>query len=109
MKKLALFTLTTVLLVACRHPACANTTETYPMAGVVVDLDREHDVVNVSIASGLLYEFYGVEDWDIGDIAAMTMDDNGTETILDDKIVDARYAGWTAWFDKLANDALEGK
>ena len=67
---------------------------TYPWAGVVVDLDNKNDLVTISTASGLEYEFYGISDLCEGDIVAVTMDDNGTpDMVLDDKIIDAKYAG----------------
>lgn len=82
--------------------------KTYPNAGVVVGLDFEQDLVTISTGSGLLYEFYGIEDLYMGDIIAVTMDDNGTpETVLDDKIIDSKYAGYTDLFDEVELEAVE--
>ena len=68
-------------------------TETYyPMAGVVVDVNYDTDIVTIDSHSNL-WEFKGTEDWCPGDIAACIMSDNGTRTIYDDIIVDVRYQG----------------
>ena len=80
--------------------------KTYPNAGVVVGLDFGQDLVTISTGSGLLYEFYGIEDLYMGDIIAVTMDDNGTpETVLDDN--DSKYAGYTELFDEVELEAVE--
>ena len=80
----------------------------YPNAGVVVGLDEENDLVTISTGSGLLYEFYGIEDLFIGDIVAVTMDDNGTpDSVLDDKIIDSKYAGWPELFDNIELETVE--
>lgn len=82
--------------------------KTYPNAGVVVGLDFGQDLVTISTGSGLLYEFYGIEDLYMGDIVALTMDDNGTpDTVLDDKIIDSKYAGYTELFDDIELEAVE--
>ena len=76
--------------------------KTYPNAGVVVDLNTAQDLVTISTGSGMLYEFYGVEDLLIGDMVAVTMDDNGTpDSVLDDKIIDSKYAGWPELFEEI--------
>lgn len=67
----------------------------YPTALVVSYVDYDQDVVYACTWTDIVYSWYGVEDWMEGDIAACTMDDNGTpDTILDDQIVAVRYAGW---------------
>jgi len=70
----------------------------YPLAGVVTDLDYEHDLVVVTDAAGNDWGFSGIEDWDYADIAAMIMDDRGTEDIRDDVIVDISYAGYYEYY-----------
>lgn len=78
---------------------------TYPTAGVIVDLDEKNDLVTFSTGSGLLYSFYGIEDYDNGDIVSVIMSDNATpDSALDDKIVDVRYAGWPDLFAKICNN-----
>lgn len=45
--------------------------------------------------NGNRYTFYGSEDWIEGDIAELTINDNGTTYRLDDdKVVKAIYKGW---------------
>lgn len=84
------------LLTACAALAgCGSKNYSeYPQAGIVIALDPDADTVSVATASDLVYEFYGCEDWMIGDMAAMIMNDSGTpDSVLDDKIISARYAG----------------
>lgn len=92
MKKfVTLFILLTILcgvLAACYAPA-----KTYALTTEVVELDRENDVVVCEGFNGNLWEFYGCEDWQIGDIASLLMNDNGTDTIYDDEIITAHYNG----------------
>lgn len=72
----------------------ANASELYPACGIVVEIDEENDLVMVEDFNGDIWIFEGIEDWFIGDICAMMMDDNGTDTIYDDIIVSVRYCGW---------------
>ena len=65
----------------------------YPDTMTVTGIDTEADVVTLTTSSGHMYQFYGVEDWQIGDICSCIMNDNGTETIEDDIIVDTKYSG----------------
>lgn len=69
--------------------------EYYTLTTCVVELDRENDVVTVEDSTGNHWEFYGVEDWQIGDCASLLMWDNGTESIFDDEIYKAKYDAWT--------------
>ena len=66
----------------------------YPISGIVTEVSRQEDRVVVTDNNGNEWEFDGVEDWQEGDIAAMIMEDNGTEKIYDDEIIDIRYDGW---------------
>ena len=45
------------------------------------------------INNGNIWEFYGVEDWEVGDSCALTMYDNKTEQIFDDEIIRTTYCG----------------
>ena len=62
----------------------------YPAAGTVTVTG---DTVYVTDSTGNVWSFEGAEDWQTGDRAAMLMDDNGTETIYDDEILQIRYVG----------------
>lgn len=72
----------------------APKTENYPISTIVVELHTDEDVVVVKDFNGNLWEFYGCEDWAVGDICAMIMNDCGTAEIYDDEIVSVRYCGW---------------
>ena len=65
----------------------------YPLTTKVVMVDYPTDVVWCKDFNGNIWEFYGCEDWAIGDIASLLMNDNGTEIIYDDEIMSARYQG----------------
>lgn len=112
-KKLKLFLMATMagtLLTGCSQKNIPEkpVSSTYPNAGVVVELDKEKDLVTISTGSGLLYEFYGMEDLCVGDIVAVIMDDNGTpDTVLDDKIIDSKYAGYAELFETAELEAVE--
>ena len=66
----------------------------YPLTALVVDFDETQDVVICEDYAGNIWEFYGIEDWQEGDLASFIMNDNGTPTIYDDEIVSVRYSGW---------------
>lgn len=66
----------------------------YPTSGIVTDIDCSADLVTVQLQNGHMYQFYSVEDWAEGDIAAMIMNDCGTPEVYDDKIVSVRYVGY---------------
>lgn len=66
----------------------------YPQAGWVSELNKSEDIVTVTWFNGNQFQFYGVEDWEQGDICAMIMDTNGTpNNMRDDSIVAVRYCG----------------
>lgn len=65
----------------------------YPAAGIVTEVNRETDTVTFTDANGNDWSFYGAEDWIEGDTCAAIMDSRGTESILDDRIIHARYCG----------------
>ena len=66
----------------------------YPTCGIIVDVNYDTDVATFEDFNGFQWSFYGVEDWMTGDIIAVIMNDNNTETIFDDKIVDYKYCGY---------------
>lgn len=69
--------------------------EYYSLTACVVEIDREGDTVTVEDSTGNRWQFYGVEDWQIGDCASLLMWDNGTDLIFDDEVHSARYNAWT--------------
>lgn len=70
------------------------TSKTYGLTTVVVDVSKANDKVTCQDCNGNLWQFEGVEDWCVNDIATFIMDDMGTEEINDDEIVSVRYNGW---------------
>lgn len=74
---------------------------TYATTAVVTELDTENDTVICADYNGEIWRFYGVEDWQINDVATMTMDTRGTKDIHDDEILSTRYSGNMAgWNNK---------
>ena len=65
----------------------------YPKTAVVSKVDYKNDVVTVKDYSGNLWEFYGCEDWETGDVCSMIMSTNGTTKTLDDIIIKTEYSG----------------
>lgn len=68
--------------------------EVYPAVGVVYELIQETDTVVFEDYNGNLWLMEGIEDWKVGDIGALLMDDMETASIYDDEILEARYAGY---------------
>lgn len=89
MKKLII----TALLSASLLGAFDNSKE-YPTCGKIVSVNYETDVAVFEDFNGFQWGFYGVEDWMVGDTIAVIMNDQGTPTIFDDVIVDAKYCGY---------------
>lgn len=76
--------------------------ETYALTTVVVSLDYDADVVEVQDFNGNVWAFDGCEDWQLLDVCSMTMDDNDTEIIYDDAIINCRYDGWLdGWMERV--------
>ena len=63
----------------------------YPETGVVVEI--YDDTVVVETSTGNIFEFFGAEDWFVGDIVSMIMDSCGTTEITDDMIIAVKYSG----------------
>lgn len=89
MKKLLIIILA-ITIIACTC-SCGKST-LYPETGKVVSISG--DVVTVETCTGNIFEFYGAEDWSIGDCVSMIMDSCGTQMVTDDIIIDAYYSAW---------------
>ena len=68
-----------------------NPDNVYAKTAIVTEIDRKNDLVTVRDGVGYEWQFYGVEDWMIGDYASMVMYDNKTKSIFDDSIIDVKY------------------
>ncbi len=106
MKRIIIIITVTVLFIAAgvgawfadmhREAMLNNTTncERYALTTYVVEVDRDNDIVTCEDYNGNLWEFYGCEDWEVGDCASLLMNDQGTPSIYDDAIEDTHYSAW---------------
>lgn len=92
MKKIlfALSILFVLSFVSCIRPADSIQ---YAKTAKIIEVNRITDTVTCEDYNGNLWEFTECEDWEVGDIAALLMNNNGTENIYDDTIVEVRYCG----------------
>ena len=79
------------VITACVCGLATNHNDTYTKTVEIVEVDTQNDVVVCVDTNGEAWEFYGVEDWQEGDFAVLTMNTNGTSTIYDDEIVSAVF------------------
>lgn len=67
----------------------------YPQTFIVSEIDQDNDIIYLETFSGMVYTWEGSEDWEVNDIAAAIMNDNGTpDNITDDTIEVLRYTGY---------------
>jgi hypothetical protein len=66
----------------------------YAKSGVVVSVNVYEDVVRFVDTRGAEWEFYGVEDWQVGDRLCAIFDDAGTLNPYDDAVIRATYEAW---------------
>ena len=95
MKKIvALFVALVALFVVSIASADANI---YARVGVIYEINYEEDFFVVEDSVGFLWEYNGVEDFNVGDVVAMMMADiEGTPSILDDVILSVTFSGYVA-------------
>ena len=89
--KVILVLVISILVTTVSMNACGA--EVYPNCGVVTKLDYQEDIVYFTDCVGIIWGFYGIEDWQLGDVVAVIMDDVDTEIIYDDEIIMAVYCG----------------
>lgn len=66
----------------------------YPRTTVVTFVDTITDTVFCEDAVGELWEFYGCDDWNEGDICTLLMENTGkVDSIYDDTIIKTVYNG----------------
>ena len=68
-----------------------NPVNLYAKTAIVTEIDRKNDLVTVCDGVGYEWQFYGCEDWMVGDYCSMVMYDNNTALIFDDIIIDIKY------------------
>lgn len=67
----------------------------YARTAKITEVDYGTDTVTLVDGAGRLWSFTGCEDYDVDDFVSLLMSDAGTpESVLDDVIVSARYAGF---------------
>ena len=66
----------------------------YPLTTVVYDVSTATDTVTVIDFNGNLWQFKGVEDWQVGDVCSCIMNSKGTVLIKDDEVKKERYSGY---------------
>ncbi len=65
----------------------------YPETCMVTQVNK--DLVTVICQNGNIFKFEdNTEEWIEGDICSMIMDNKGTVSVYDDKVVSARYSGY---------------
>ena len=81
-----------------------NANHLYPLTGIVTEVEvAESDIyiITATTGNGNQFSWLTVDcDWDINDLASMIMDSKGTETVLDDAVILANYAGVTEHFEQ---------
>ena len=84
-----------LMVLALAMVALTASAEIYPKTAKVIEVNYTDDLVTIETCTGITYTFEGCEDWIEGDGVSLIMEDNGTESILDDCILMAEYTGWT--------------
>lgn len=87
MRKVMAMVMVCVLMAVCVS-ACAETVE---RKGVVVATDWLNCTMLVLTEDGNVWEAGLDDEWCIGDVVLLVMDDQGTEMVADDTIEDMRY------------------
>ena len=70
-----------------------SSAEIYQIYGRVCGVVYEEDLFLV-YANGNLWELSGVDEWKYNDIVLLDFDDEDTETLYDDEILDIHYLGY---------------
>ena len=74
--------------------ASVSYADIYPTTVIVRELDFDNDLVICEDCEGNEWILEGIDDWGIGDMISMIMDDMDTYTIEDDEILMVRYSGY---------------
>lgn len=95
MKKLtSLITIISIMAGSAGNTYFKSYEDIYPETAIVQEANTETDIVTVETFNGNLFQFYGVEDYQAGDIVSMIMDSNKTEAVNDDIILSVKYSGY---------------
>ena len=77
----------------------------YSDCGIVTEIEEE--VVTIEMCNGNQFQFEGAEDYEPGDLIAVTFYDNGTKIVFDDIILDTKYVGYTERFQEIELEIVE--
>jgi len=67
--------------------------EQYPRTTVVKEIDMAMDLVVLRDCTGHEWTFHGIEDWMVGDICSILLDNMETAIIDDDEIIGKKHNG----------------
>lgn len=88
-----------------------NANHIYPLTGIVTEVEEaENDsyIVTATTGNGSRFSWVTVDcDWYVNDLASMIMDSKGTETVIDDAVILANYAGVTEHFEQWTVEETE--
>lgn len=102
MKRHILPIITAALLASLASAAITQaniTSHTYPATAVITEISESTETITVTCANGNRFSFRSApEDWFQGDLVSLTMHDNGTATVEDDRILQVRYSGTPEMF-----------
>ena len=73
--------------------------EIYPQTFIVDVVDPMQDALILIDSMGNEWLWFGIEDYEVGDIVAAIMEDNGTAIIYDDAIITMRYTGYVGGWE----------
>lgn len=95
MKKLtSLITIISIMAGSSGNTYFKSYEDIYPETAIITETNQEADIVTVQTFNGNLFQFYGIEDYQAGDIVSMIMDSNKTEAVNDDIILSVKYSGY---------------
>lgn len=78
----------------------------YPDCGIITEVDG--DLFTIEMANGNEFQFTKSEsDYELFDLVAVNMYDNGTKSVSDDVILDVKYAGYTQRFQDIELEIVE--
>lgn len=98
-RTIKLFIITASLVITGLWAKIDTTSNLYCQTMIVTALIDEDDAVILTDANGNNWSFEGIEDWHVGDVASVLMNNNGTVNIYDDEIVNVHCSGFSNNFE----------
>ena len=69
----------------------------YPETGIVVDVNRNANLVTFQTCGGMLYSFTECDDWQEGDMCSVIMYSGDVSNVYDDTVISVKYSGCKEW------------